>query len=36
LVDAGHLYRGDVFINTASMPIREFGRTNMLKLNIVE
>jgi pyruvate kinase len=36
LVDNGHLKSGDVFINTASMPIREFGRTNMLKLNIVE
>ena len=36
LVDAGHLKSGDVFINTASMPIRELGRTNMIKLNIVE
>lgn len=35
LVSNGHLKAGDVFINTASMPLREFGRTNMLKLNIV-
>ena len=32
----GHLEKGDVFITTASMPIRERGRTNMLKLNIAD
>jgi pyruvate kinase len=35
LVENGHLDKGDVFINTASMPLRAFGRTNMLKLNVV-
>ena len=32
----GHLKKGDVFITTASMPIQAKGRTNSLKINIVE
>ena len=28
--------KGDVFISTASMPIQAKGRTNMVKINIVE
>lgn len=30
------LSRGDVFINTASMPFHNHGRTNMLKIGVVE
>ncbi len=36
LVDKGLLNKGDVFINTASMPIHWEGRTNIIKINIVE
>lgn len=32
----GDLETGDIFITTASMPIHEKGRTNMLKLNIAD
>ncbi len=32
----GHIRKGDVFITTASMPIHARGRTNTVKLNIVE
>ena len=32
----GHLDSGDIFITTASMPIHEMGRTNMLKLNVAD
>jgi pyruvate kinase len=32
----GHLNKGDVYITTASMPIHARGRTNTVKLNIVE
>ncbi|HNP20355.1 MAG TPA: pyruvate kinase [Fulvivirga sp.] len=32
----GHIQKGDVFITTASMPIHARGRTNTVKLNIVE
>ena len=32
----GHIEKGDVFITTASMPIRGKGRTNMLKLNVAD
>lgn len=32
----GSLDSGDIFITTASMPIHEKGRTNMLKLNIAD
>lgn len=35
LTEAGHLKKGDVFINMASMPIHERQRTNMLKINVV-
>ncbi len=31
-----HISKGDIFITTASMPIRGGGRTNMLKLNIAD
>ncbi|WP_299759850.1 pyruvate kinase [uncultured Pontibacter sp.] len=34
LLDEGYLQKGDVFINTASMPINEQKRTNMIKLSI--
>ncbi|QCR20921.1 pyruvate kinase [Pontibacter sp. SGAir0037] len=34
LVKAGYLEQGDVFINTASMPLNEEKRTNMIKLSI--
>ncbi|OEK00337.1 pyruvate kinase [Roseivirga sp. 4D4] len=32
----GHLDSGDIFITTASMPIHDKGRTNMLKLNVAD
>ena len=35
LTEAGHLVKGDIFINMASMPIHERQRTNMLKINVV-
>ena len=35
LIDGGYLNKGDVFINTASMPLVEQKRTNMIKLSIV-
>ena len=35
LVKEKHLKKGDVFISTASMPIKEKHRTNMLKINVV-
>ena len=31
-----HLEKGDIFINTASMPIKDKYRTNMLKIKVVE
>ncbi|WP_242927618.1 pyruvate kinase [Pontibacter vulgaris] len=34
LLDGGYLEKGEVFINTASMPINEQKRTNMIKLSI--
>jgi len=34
LTTTGHLQKGDVFINTASMPITEKGKTNMVKVSI--
>lgn len=36
LKEKGHISKGDVFITTASMPIQARGRTNTVKLNIVE
>jgi pyruvate kinase len=36
LVDKGHLKSGDVYINTASMPIDARGKTNMIKMSFVE
>ena len=36
LNEAGHIEGGDIFITTASMPIFDRGRTNMLKLNIAD
>ncbi|MFT6827368.1 MAG: pyruvate kinase [Roseivirga sp.] len=32
----GHLEKGDVFITTASMPLKGKGKTNMLKLNVAD
>lgn len=32
----GHVKAGDVIINTASMPLKEKGKTNMLKIHLVE
>ena len=34
LLDGGHIVKGDIFINTASMPINEQKRTNMIKLSV--
>ncbi|RDV13450.1 pyruvate kinase [Pontibacter diazotrophicus] len=34
LLEGGYIDKGDVFINTASMPINEQKRTNMIKLSI--
>lgn len=34
LLKAGYLNKGDVFINTASMPLNEQKRTNMIKLSV--
>ena len=34
LTTTGHLDKGDVFINTASMPINEKGKTNMVKVSV--
>lgn len=34
LLDGGYIQKGDVFINTASMPINEQKRSNMIKLSI--
>jgi pyruvate kinase len=36
LKKAGHLHKGDVVINTASMPIMKKAKTNALKISIVE
>ena len=36
LVAMGYLEKGDVFINTASMPSHWKGHTNMMKVNLVE
>lgn len=35
LVMEKHLKKGDVIINTASMPIKERGRTNVIKLSVI-
>lgn len=32
----GHVVSGDVIINTASMPLKEKGKTNMLKVHVVD
>jgi len=34
LTTMGHLEKGDVFINTASMPINEKGKANMVKVSV--
>jgi pyruvate kinase len=36
LKNDGHVISGDVIINTASMPLKQKGKTNMLKVHIVE
>lgn len=36
LVREGHLHKGDVIINTASMPISKRQKTNTIKLSIIE
>ncbi|GAA0893375.1 pyruvate kinase [Fulvivirga kasyanovii] len=36
LKEKGHIQTGDVFITTASMPIHAKGRTNTVKLNVVD
>ncbi|WP_339866518.1 pyruvate kinase [uncultured Algoriphagus sp.] len=36
LKEDGHVNSGDIIINTASMPLKSNGRTNMLKVHIVE
>ncbi|KUG09496.1 pyruvate kinase [Solirubrum puertoriconensis] len=35
LMTTGHIAKGDVFISTASMPINEKGKANMIKLSVV-
>lgn len=35
LIKKKHLKKGDIFISTASMPIKEKQKTNMLKINVV-
>jgi len=36
LKKSGHLKEGDLIINTASMPIEDKGKTNMIKLSYIE
>ena len=36
LTKEGHLKKGDVYINTASMPLHWEDRTNMMKLNVIK
>ncbi|WP_420387509.1 pyruvate kinase [Roseivirga sp.] len=36
LKNAGRLQQGEIFITTASMPINELGRTNTLKIKVVD
>lgn len=36
LVESGSLKKGDVFVNTASMPQHWHGHTNMMKVSVVE
>lgn len=36
LVENEHIKKGDVYINTASMPIMARARTNMIKMSVVE
>ena len=36
LKDAGKIQQDDIVINTASMPIKGRGRTNMIKITIVD
>jgi pyruvate kinase len=36
LKNDSHVKSGDIIINTASMPLKESGRTNMLKIHVVE
>ncbi len=36
LIDTGNLKKGDVFINTSSMPQHWQGHTNMMKIQVVE
>ena len=36
LVELGNLKKGDIFINTASMPQHWHGHTNMMKVSVVE
>ena len=36
LVETGNLEKGDIFINTASMPQHWHGHTNMMKVHVVE
>jgi len=36
LKEDGHVTSGDIIINTGSMPLKSNGRTNMLKVHVVE
>jgi pyruvate kinase len=36
LAKEGHLHKGDIIINTASMPISKRQKTNTIKLSVVE
>ena len=36
LKTSGHLKKGDVVINTGSMPLKDKKKTNMLKVSVIE
>jgi pyruvate kinase len=36
LKESGHLEKGDIFVNTASMPQHWQGHTNMMKVSVIE
>lgn len=36
LKEEGYVKKGDIIVNTASMPLKEKGKTNMLKIHVVE
>ena len=36
LKDNGHVKQGDLIVNTATMPLKSKGRTNALKVSLVD